>query len=416
MKIGYLMQAGAPNVRQQPLSGPANHVVRVFHELANLGHTVHLLAHLDGQLWKSDDLKTYERVTVRGVDQGPARWVERLVRRIQYELKLPYAAFFESLRFALACRQELSDCDLFYERMGWVGYGGALASGLLQIPLVLEVNGDHLTEFEMLGVAPRGAQRWLSFHLMKLATGQASHAVTTGDGWRHQYIERWNVNPASVSTIENGSDVVDLLRREQLRAFAPSENEPDQVTLVYIGAFEPWHGIPILIRAVAKVVAQGAPVRLLLIGSGKEADSIKQLVAELGLDEQVLLTGRLSIKEMARHLANADIGVSPYCGRVEYSGLKLLDYKAAGLATIASGHNGQPALLAHGHTGWIIPPCDEDALAEAIYHLAQGKDLRICIGRAARREAECLHSWRHTAAQLNTLFTRMMVERPQIID
>jgi hypothetical protein len=38
MKIGYLMQAGVPDIRGLPLSGPANHVKYIFEELRNLGH------------------------------------------------------------------------------------------------------------------------------------------------------------------------------------------------------------------------------------------------------------------------------------------------------------------------------------------------------------------------------------------
>ena len=60
--------------------------------------------------------------------------------------------------------------------------------------------------------------------------------------------------------------------------------------------------------------------------------SIELLVHELGIEEWVVFTGHLSAHQFASHLAGADIGVSPYCGRVEYSGLKLLDYKSAGLA------------------------------------------------------------------------------------
>ena len=107
---------------------------------------------------------------------------------------------------------------------------------------------------------------------------------------------------------------------------------------------------------------------------------------------------------MAAYLAQADIGVCPYCGRVEYSGLKLLDYKAAGLATIASGANGQPVVLRQGVTGLIVPPCDEEQLSAAIVELCRNHDLRRQMGRTARMEAEEQHSWRNTAQRLDTIF------------
>lgn len=408
MKIGYLMQAGVPDLQAPLLAGPALHVKHVFTELQAVGHQVCLLACFAGRLWKSTDLQVYQPVTVRLLDQGPLRWFERAARRLQHELKLPYAAFFESLRFALACRQELADCDLFYERMGWMGYGGGLAAQWLHIPLVWEVNGDHMVELETLGMAPQGSQKWLSLQGMQQAAHRATHTVTTGVGWRQRFIERWRVAPDVVTVIENGSEVVNLLHREQLQAFQAGSTTKRRVTVAYVGGFEPWHGLMILLRAVAKAIAQDIQLRLLLIGSGTEQAKLEQLIQTLQLTQVVCLTGQVNATQLAHYLAQADMGVSPYCGRVEYSGLKLLDYKAAGLAIIASGAEGQPALLTHDQTGWIVPPCDENALCDALVQLCQDGEKRVQMARAARIEAEQLHSWQHTAQELTQLFTQVI--------
>ena len=66
----------------------------------------------------------------------------------------------------------------------------------------------------------------------------------------------------------------------------------------------------------------------------------------------------------------------------------MLDYKAAGLVTLTSGENGQPDIIRHGETGWIVPPCDEDALAQAIVALCANPQLRRKMGQNARIEAE----------------------------
>jgi glycosyltransferase involved in cell wall biosynthesis len=408
MRIGYLMQAGVPDVRQGPLSGPANHVRQVVVALRKLGHKMLILAILGGRIWKSDDLEDFEPVDISWFDQGPLRLFESGIRRTQSELKLPYAALFESFHFALACRQALSGCDLFYERMGWMGYGGGLAARWLKIPLVLEVNGDHLDEMEILGIPPRGLQRFLSITIMKKAVQQASHVVATGDGWRGRIVERWGVSPCKVTVVENGSQFVDFLSRGQLRSFQPFDQLPLETTIIYIGGFEPWHGLDVLLRATTRAISHGAQIRLLLVGSGSQRAAIEKLIEELNIQNQVFLTGYLPVHELAVHLAKADIGVSPYCGRVEYSGLKLLDYKSAGLATIASGENGQPSVIEHGRTGWIVPPCDEQALSEAIIQLTTNTGLRQEIGRRARIEAENCHGWRNTAMQLEDLFTQVM--------
>jgi glycosyltransferase involved in cell wall biosynthesis len=401
VKIAYLLEQDV-EVRQAPYDGPGTHVREVAQALRRRGHQVRLLARLEGRLWRSDDLLTFTPVEVPLFDRGPLRLLERAVRRVQYELQLPYAAFFESQRFARACQQELGGYDLLYERMSWFDYGGALASRRLNVPLILECNGDHLADLEAKGIAPRGWQRRLSLALMSRAVRQAAHVVVSGDGWRDAFLRRWPTDGARVTTVENGTELVRLLARERLRAFGPEADEERPVTLAYLGGFQPWQGVPILLRALAGLKDE-LPLHLVLIGSGPGMDEARELARQLGLAGTVTFTGRLAQGDYAALLADADIGVAPYCDWPEYSGLKLFDYKAAGLAIIGSGENGHPRSLEHGRTGWIVPPCDEQALRAAIGALAQDSALRRKMGRAARIDAEAAHGWEQTSQKIEQI-------------
>lgn len=402
MKIGYVMQEGV-EIRRPPFNGPANHVREVVEWLERRGHQVRVLVRLDGRIWRSDDLRQFDPVQVRWLDRGPLRLGERAVRRVQSELRLPYAALFESLRFAQACVQELAGVDLIYERLGWVGYGSGMAARRLGVPLVLEDNGDHLFDLEAKGIAPRGAQRRLSVSLMRRLVHRAAHVISAGAGWREQFIRRWGIDAGRITTIENGTALLGMLGREQLRSFSGPGNT-GAVTFVYLGSFYPWHGVPVLLEALAAVRAQGTPARLRMIGSGDGLAAAQALVARFGLEEVVSFEGHRKPAEYAPMLAAADVGVSPYCGWPEFSGLKVLDYKAAGLPTIASGERGHPPTLTDGVTGVIVPPCQVEPLAAAMVRLAEDPAARVRMGQAARAEAEAQHGWEHTAARIDHLF------------
>jgi len=408
MKIGYLMQSGVRDIWKDTPSGPANHVRQVIKGLQRQGHQVRLLFRADGKTWKSDDLVKYDPVIVTWVDQGPVRWFERLIRRIQSEFQLPYFTFFDSLRFALACCQELRGYDLLYERITWVGYGGGMASRWLQIPLVLEENGNQLAMMDMMGNAPHGIQRKLESWLMQRAVSLAAHVVASGDGWREHFIERFGVKAEMVTTVENGTALVHLLNREVLRSFRNIEEDNHALTLVYLGGFYPWHGVNILIRAFSRACKQGLNLRLLLIGSGIGVNEAESLADNLGMNNKIHFAGNLLPEEFAPLLADANIGLSPYCGWVEYSGLKLLDYKAAGLAIIASGLDGKPATIKDGEMGYVVPPCDEDALYDAIVKLASNKKLIQRMGRISRLSAEETNTWEHTVNDLERVFIHVL--------
>jgi glycosyltransferase involved in cell wall biosynthesis len=404
MKVGYLLQLGE-EVRYPPFNGPAIHIRQICKELAHQGHTVRLLIRLDGRIWKSDDLVEFQPVRVRLADGGPLRWLEMVVRRVQSELRIPYFGLFESLRFALACQQELNGIDLYLERFSWMSFGGLLASKWLRVPLVLEYNGDPLADLNAKSAAPVGKQLKISSTITRWVLHQAPHIVASGEGWRKNCIDHWHVAPNKVTTIENGTELLRLLKREDLRTFGPPPAADDPTNLVYLGSFNAWHGVPILLRAFHNAIHQGVNLRLMLIGAGDGFQEAKELADQLGLDGLVTFTGRLLIDEYSAYLARSDIGLSPYCGWEEYSGLKLFDYKAAGLACIASGKDGQPATLKHGKTGLILPPCDEEALCEAIRQLACDRDTLRGMGQAARLEAETLHGWDNTVRQLEQIFT-----------
>ncbi len=141
------------------------------------------------------------------------------------------------------------------------------------------------------------------------------------------------------------------------------------------------------------------------------------MTAQLGLADAVAFRGQLAPKDYAPLLAGADMGLSPYCNWPEYSGLKILDYKAAGLATITSGQDGRPRTVEDGRTGLIVPPCDEDALANTMVRLATDRELRRQMGRAARVQAEQCHRWSDTVANLEAVFAGVLsphgVRRPE---
>ena len=112
------------------------------------------------------------------------------------------------------------------------------------------------------------------------------------------------------------------------------------------------------------------------------------------------------MSDLARELSLADVGVALYRVREEFSGLKILDYKAAGLPTIASGRDGLPREIVDGETGVIVAPEDVGGVASAVAAMAKDPEGTRRMGRAARAEAEDKHSWRATAQGIEQVLLR----------
>jgi glycosyltransferase involved in cell wall biosynthesis len=354
----------------------------------------------EGAIWHSDGQSSFSEVAQFSPYSNPFGLLERGIRRIQSTLGLPYFNLFDSRRFAGACLNKLQDVEVYLERCSWTGFGGIVASKFSGRPLVMEYNGDPLHDLDAKGLAPGGFQRWGSVILMTWALRQAARVVATGNGWREQSIKRWKLDPDKTITVENGSSLLNLLDREDLNSFNPFRRRGEPVQVVYLGGFQPWQGLRILVEAFHRLVQEGVQLQLLLIGAGHGVEAIKQELTSRGLSDHVHLTGALSTEKFAPLLAGADIAVAPYCGWSEYAGLKLYDYKAAGLAIVASGENGEPACVDHERSGIIVPPCDVNAMELALSRLSLDAEFRVSLGRQARMEAERFHRWEHTAFKL----------------
>jgi glycosyltransferase involved in cell wall biosynthesis len=403
MRIGLVIQQ-SPELRRPPFDGPAEHVRCVASSLTNRGHVVRVVAGLEGRIWWSEDLDAFFPLNGTADPRGVLRRVEQAIRWPQRVFNLPYFNLFDSLRFSRACTDLLQGFDVVYERVSWMGYGGRRAARTIARPHVLEYNGDPLLDLAAKGIAPRGLQRRAATWGMSRVLRGAAHIVASGEGWRRQLIEAWDVPPGQISVVENGTLLLDLLDRAQLRCFQEEPPAGSQLDVIYLGGFLPWHGTEFLLRGLSAAILDGARLRLHMIGTGPALEGARRLALELDLQQAVQFHGHLSPEAFAPLLAASDIAVSPYCGWKEYSGLKMIDYKAAGLAIIATGEGGQPASIEHGRTGLIIPPCQSDALAQALRLLALDPILRRGMGRAARVEAERRHRWADAAAALEQLF------------
>lgn len=396
MKIAYVNQLGA-DIRTPPFNGPANHIRQVVSGLMDLGHQITVMIGLDSVNWITDDLENFQIVSP---PKQTNLILEKGIRRFQHDLHIPYTAWFDNQKFSQVCQSEFSGFDIILERISWMGYGAAIAAKKMGIPLVVEYNGDPLHDLDAKNQAPTGLQRRIAINRYQFVLKSASKIIASGTGWRKNLIEKWHISPEKITTIENGTTLVDLLKRKDLKSFMNNENQPGEITIVYLGGFYPWHGTDFLLKAVKTNLKQFPHIKLIMIGAGDGYQETQNLAKQLNLEKSVLFTGQLISQDLAPILANADIAVSPYCGWVEYSGLKLFDYKAAGLAIIASGENGSPVTIHHGETGLIIPPCNLQALTDAIHDLILDNKLRLKLGQNARKDSELNDTWRITSQQI----------------
>jgi len=129
-----------------------------------------------------------------------------------------------------------------------------------------------------------------------------------------------------------------------------------------VGRLAPQKDFATLIRAVARI-APHRPLRLIIVGEGKERERLRQLAGDLGIGENVDLPGFVTAP--AAWMARAD--VFALSSRWEGSPNVLIEALALGCPCVATRcPTGPDEILENGRYGPLVPVGDDDALARAL--------------------------------------------------
>lgn len=134
-----------------------------------------------------------------------------------------------------------------------------------------------------------------------------------------------------------------------------------------------------LLRAWPAVRSSEPRAWLLLAGEGPERDALAGERERLGLQEVVMLPGRIAAEDA---IAAADVACLPSLRE----GLSVfsLEAQAAGLPVVASAVGGLRESVADGESGILVPPGDEAALARALVSLLSDPAWRARMGEVGR--------------------------------
>ena len=179
----------------------------------------------------------------------------------------------------------------------------------------------------------------------------------------------------------------------------PAVRRFDEPTFLYLGRLKRYKGIDLVVRAVARLVAEGVAVRLVVAGRGEQLESLRGLSARLGIADRVEFAGFVT-EEGKRDLFRR-VWVNVFPSPKEGWGITNLEAAACGTATIASDSPGLRESVVDGETGLLVPHGDVPALAGAMRRLAADREGMETLGRAARRFASGF-TWDRAAMETET--------------
>ena len=176
-----------------------------------------------------------------------------------------------------------------------------------------------------------------------------------------------------------------------------------RLDLVYLGLLEASRGIHTMLDAMALARDRGLPVRLTIMGDGREGTEHRAQAERLRLGpDDVRFAGFVPYEEALRRLRNADAGVVPHLANEFWNSTipnKLFDYMAAGVPVLASDALPVRRVVESTGCGDVFVAGDAASAVEAIGRLRD--DERLARYSAAGRAAVAgIYHWEHDAARL----------------
>lgn len=408
LSIAYMLQNAGNDLRADV--GQAILIKHTVRGLTDAGHTVDVVR-LEGRsvvrYTDVDNFDTCASILLGVTGTTPFRIVESGLRRLQRELNLPYLAAFDGFRFYDACRRLLPGYLICHEYAGLFSIGAALACREIGLPYVLSVDADPFVENAVKGTPLRGLRAWLAAQEARITYRLAQKIICVSEPARQHLIDTWDVDPAKIAVIPNGVDTERFHPGLDARQVRDTFCLADDPVVIFVGGFQQWHGLDLLVDAFTHVRAAVPDAKLLLVGDGPARPQIEQQIAARGVRSAAVITGFVPQTQVPHLLAAADVAVLPYPTLPEdlwFSPLKLYEYMATGKAIVASRAGQITDVLQDGDTGLLVPAGDVADLATAIRRLLSDTAERKRIGCNARREAIERHSWEHRIRQLEDVY------------
>ncbi len=176
------------------------------------------------------------------------------------------------------------------------------------------------------------------------------------------------------------------------------------------GQLVPWKNHALFLKAAGTIAAAVPEARFLIVGanlfdpgSGYEA-GLRALAREAGLEERLIFSGYRT--DMNSVLAGLDLLIHP--ADREPLGRVILEAMALGKPVIAVNAGGPAEIIHSGIDGVLVPPGDDEALAETAMALWRDKDKAARLGVAARERIRRDFSSRAHVEKIEALYDTLL--------
>ena len=258
---------------------------------------------------------------------------------------------------------------------GTVGLLGLLIARLMDIPAAGTYHTEipqyvrSLTDDEFLEQAAWSYMIWFY--------NQMEEVMVPSAGTRKQLLSH-GLPPEKLKPLPRWVDMQQFHPDKRQDGYWHSQGLTNGTVLLYVGRVSKEKALDLLVDAFRRLVDEGLPVCLAVIGDGPYRAEMEATLAGY----PARFTGYLQGEALQQAYASADLFVFP--SATDTFGNVVLEAQASGLPVIVSDSGGPQELMQAGETGLVFSAGQLEQLADAIRSVAVNQLLRNRMGKAAR--------------------------------
>lgn len=273
-----------------------------------------------------------------------------------------------------------------------------IAARRLGLPFIYEIRGFwEITRSSRDNEFENSVRYALMREFEGLVAREADCVYTLTSAMKEELVRR-GVEANKITLVHNGVDAGRFVPLEPRRELAERLGLPEGVPVIgYVGSFVDYEGLDDLMRAAGSLKRRGIDYRLLMVGDGAVMDELRSLVQAEGIEDRVVLTGRVPHEEVEAYYSLVDICPFPrkpweVCEMV--SPLKPFEAMAMQKVVVVSSTHALCEIVADGETGLVFEKGNVDSLADALQRLTQDTELRQRLAEQGRAWTLRERTWR----------------------
>jgi glycosyltransferase involved in cell wall biosynthesis len=167
------------------------------------------------------------------------------------------------------------------------------------------------------------------------------------------------------------------------------------------------NGLNTLIEAASQMIKEHKDLLFILIGTGPDRGFIENRIRELNLSHNLKLTGFVPDEQLPYYYNAADCFVIPSSSG-EGLPMVLLEAMSCGLPVVSTITGGTAEIIKEGVNGFLAPPRDPSALANAVSKALSQKTASSAIGRKNRKAIEKDFTWDKNLQKLHEIYEEFL--------